>query len=116
EDAANGRDLVGHGVGPLAPGVQHLGRALEREEQHARVDLAHWVEHDLDRGDHAYAPAPAAHGPEEVGLVALVGADELAVRGDDFDGGHAIGRQPVATGEPAHPAAEGVAHHAHVGG
>jgi hypothetical protein len=42
-----------------------------------------------------------------------VGADQVAVRGDQLGRGDAVGGQPVAAGQPAEPAAEGVPGHAH---
>jgi len=42
-----------------------------------------------------------------------VGADQVAVRGDQLGRGDAVGGQPVAAGQPAQAAAEGVPGHAH---
>ena len=49
-----------------APGVQHLGRALEREEHRARVELVDRVDVELDRGHDAEVAAAAAQRPEQV--------------------------------------------------
>ena len=80
QDAADRGDLVGHRVGPVAPGVQHLCAALDREEQHPGIKLADRIERHLQRGHHADAAAAASDGPEQVGLVVGVGAREAAVR------------------------------------
>ena len=97
-----------------APGLQHLGGALHGEEEDARVDLGDRVEGELDRGDDAEAAAAAADGPEELGLVVAVGADEAPVGSHELDGGDAVRGQAVAAREPAEAAAEGVADDADV--
>ena len=116
QDAAQRGDLVRHRGGPRAPGVQHFGGALDREEQRPGVQLADRVQRHLQRGHHADAAAAAADRPEQVRLVIGVGAAEAAVRGHDLGRGDAVGGQPVAAGQPAQPAAEGVAGHADVRG
>ena len=61
-------DLVRRCRNPLAPGVQHLGGALEREEQHAGVRPAvDRQQLELERGHDAEAAAAAAQRPEQVG-------------------------------------------------
>jgi hypothetical protein len=57
KDAPNRGDLVGNRARPLEPGVQHLGRALPREEEDAGVDVRDRVQLDLERGDDAEAAA-----------------------------------------------------------
>jgi hypothetical protein len=96
--------------------VHDLGGALVREEQGARVDLRYGEQLELERGDHAVAAAPAAHGPEEVRLVVVVDAAELAVGRDDLDRGQRVGLEAVLAGEPAHAPAERVAGDADVAG
>jgi hypothetical protein len=98
---------------PLAPGVQHLRAALDREEQDSGVQLPDRVEGHLQRGHHADAAA-APDRPEQVGLAVGVRPYEMAVGGHDLGRGHAVGGEPVTAGQPADPAAEGVAGHAHV--
>ena|SRR5215831_12147033 len=61
-------------------------------------------------------PPPPADRPEQVRLVVRAGADEASVRGHEFGCGDAVGGQPAAAGQPAHPAAEGIAGHADVRG
>jgi len=114
QDAGDRGDFVGYRVGPGAPRVQQLGASLDREEQHSGVQLLGGDERHLQCGDDAHAAAAAADGPEQVRLVAAVSAREAAVHGDEFDGGHAVGREPVAARQPADPAAERIARHAHV--
>jgi hypothetical protein len=114
QDAAQRGDLVRDRAGPRAPGVQHLGGALDREEQRPGVQLTDWVQPHLQRGHHPDAAAAAPDRPEQVRLVVGVGADEITVRGHELGRGHAVGGQPVAAGQPAHAAAEGITGHAHV--
>jgi len=52
------------------PRVQHLRRALPREEEDAGVDVRDRVELELERRDDAEVPAGAPECPEELGLVA----------------------------------------------
>jgi hypothetical protein len=76
QDPADGGDLVRHRVGPLAPGVEDLCGALDREEQRSRIQLGHRIQHHLDRGHDADAAAPASDGPEQVRLVVGVGSNK----------------------------------------
>jgi hypothetical protein len=45
QDPADGGDRVRHRVGPLAPGVEDLCGALDREEQRSRIQLGHRIQH-----------------------------------------------------------------------
>jgi hypothetical protein len=89
--------------------VQHLARALEREEHHARVQLLERVDRELDRRDHAEIAVAAAQRPEQVGLHRGVRADVAAVGEHELDRRDAVGLQAVLAGQPAHAAAERVA-------
>ena len=102
-------ELVGQRGQQRAPGVQHLGRALEREEHRSGVELVDRVDGELDRGHDAEVAAAAAQRPEQVGVVLGVRAHEAAVGGDELERGHGVGLQPVLAGQPAHAAAERVA-------
>jgi hypothetical protein len=98
--------------------VGHVGRVVAEE----RDDLLHPVDRmrreafghcrtdgmqpELERGDDAEVGAGSAHTPEEVGVLVLAGADDLSVRGDEFDRQHVIGREPVLALKASHPAAE----------
>ena len=108
--------LLRHRVGPLGPPGQHAPRLLPGPDEPAGVQRLDRVEAELQRRDDAEVAAAPAEGPEEVGLGVRVGADGLAVGRHDLDGGHRVGGEPVATAEPAHAAAEGVADDAHVRG
>ena len=85
EDAADGGDLVGRRLGPVAPGREHALGLLPGPDQPAGEDLLDREELELERRDDAEVAAAAAHGEEEVGLVRLVDAVELAVGRDDLD-------------------------------
>ena len=95
--------------------AQHLGCPLDRPEHRAGVDLGDRVEPELDGGDDAEVAAAAAQRPEQGRLGVGVGAHQLAVGGDHLDRGDAVGGDAVGAAEPAEPAAERVADHAHVG-
>ena len=116
QDPPHRGGLVGHRAHPLAPGAQDLGGALDREGEHPGVELVDRVELELDGGDDAEVAAPAAHGPEEVGLVVGVGDDDAPVGGDDLHGHHAVGGEAVLARQPAQAAAEAVADDADVMG
>ena len=66
------------------------------------------------RGHDAEVAAAAAQGPEQLGLVLGVGADEAALGGDELDRGHGVRLHAVLAGEPADAAAERVADDADV--
>ena len=84
EHAPDGGDLLGDVARPLGPGAEHLAGALHRPDQPAGVRLGDGVEGDLDLGDDAEAAAAAPERPEEVRVRLRVGADDLAVGGDDL--------------------------------
>jgi hypothetical protein len=107
--------LVGQGGEPLPPCLQDLPGALPWPGQPAGVQLGDRVEPEFQRGDHAEAAAAAPQRPEQLGVVPVVDPARPAVGGDELDGGDAVGRQPVAAGQPAEPAAQRVAGHADVG-
>jgi hypothetical protein len=88
--------------------VQHLGRALEREEHRSGVELVHGVDRELDRGHDPEVAAATAQCPEEVGVVLGVRTHEAAVGGDELEGGDGVGLQPILAGEPPHATAERV--------
>ena len=99
--------------GQLAPGVQHLGGALDREERRAGVDRRQ-VESSISSAVMTpNAPPPPRIAQNRSGSGA-VGADELAVGGDDLGREDAVGAQAVAAGEEADAAAERVADDADV--
>ena len=91
------------------PGVHDLGGPLEREEERARVDLRDREQLELERRDDAVVAAAAADGPEQVGLVVVVDAAQLAVGRDDLDRGQGVRLEAVLAAQPAHAPAERVA-------
>ena len=88
---------------------------LPGPDQPAGEDLLEREELELDRRDDAEVAAAAAQGEEEVALVGVIDAVELAVGRDDLDRRDRVRRQAVLAGEPAHAAAERVADDADVG-
>ena len=108
-------DLVGDGLDPPPPGVQHFAGALDREEEDAGTRLRDRVKPELDRRHDAEAPATAAERPEQLAVVVRVRADQVALRRHELDRGDAVRCEPEAARVPAHATAERVAHDADVG-
>ena len=115
EDAADRGDLVGRRLGPVAPGGEHVAGLLPRPDQPAGEDLVQREQLELDRRDDAEVAAASAQREEQVALVRVVDAVELAVGRDDLDRRHVVRREAVLAREPAHAAAERVADDADVG-
>ena len=115
EKAQLSRHLVGRARKPLAIRVGDLGAHLDRPGDHARIDLGHRVELDLERRHDAERPAAAAQGEEEVGIAAGVDPARLAVGRHDLDRPDAVAGEAVLAGEPADAAAEREAGDARVG-
>jgi hypothetical protein len=86
--------------------MQHLGRALPREEEDAGMDIGNRVELHLERGDDSEVAAAAVQRPEEVGLVVVVDAAWGTVGRDELDRGDAVRRQAELARVPAEAAAE----------
>jgi hypothetical protein len=63
----------------------------------------------IERRDDAEVPAAAAHCPEQVGLVVVVDAAQLAVGRDQLDRGQRVRLEAVLAAKPANPAAERIA-------
>ena len=59
----------------------------------------------LEAGDDAEIAATAAHGPEQVGVVGLVGDEDVAGGGDDLDGEQRVDGEAVLAHEVADAAA-----------
>ena len=108
EQPADGGHVVGHVGGPLAPGVQDLARALDREEHDAGVDLGEREEHELDRRHGTEASAAAADRPEQVRVGLGIDPADGAVGRHDLDRDDVRRGQTVAAAEPAEPSAERV--------
>ena len=114
QQAGDGGQLDGRDPGPVAPAPQDLVGALDRPQHRAGVELGDRMEEQLDRHHDAELLAATPEGVEEVGLAGEVGADELAVGGDELDGRDAVAREAVEAGEPADAAVEGVGDHRRV--
>ena len=102
-------ELVGEAALYRAPGVEHLGCALEREEQRSGVELVDGMDGELDRGHDAEVAAAAAQRPEQVGVMLVVGTHEGPVGGHELQRCDGVRLQPVLAGQPAHAAAQRVA-------
>ncbi len=115
DEADDRGDAVGEVGGPVAVGAHGIGAKLGREDEGASVDLADRDQVEVQGGDERVAPAAAAQGPEEVGLVLGVDRALLAVGGDELDRAHAVAGEAVLATEPAEATAEGEAGYADVG-
>ena len=119
-DEAEGRHAAAHGRrvrrGPrggraqVPPAGQRRRRAGRGEVELDAQRLGAGVrEPELELGDHAEVPAPAAQPPEQLGVLLGRGADDLAGRRDHLERHHVVAGQAVLAGQPAHPAAQGQA-------
>ena len=91
----------------VVPGVYDLRRPLVREEECAGVDLRHGEQLELERRDDAEGAAAATHGPEQVGLLVVVDAAQLAVGCDELDRGQRIRWRPcLRPSQPTPPPSE----------
>ena len=61
---------------------------------------------ELELGDDAEVAAATAERPEQVGVLVLVGADDLTPGGDHLGADEVVARKPEATAQVADPAAE----------
>ena len=104
-------DVISSGVrlGPVAPGLEHLRGALPGEDQPAGEDGLEREERVLEGRDDAEVAAAAAQREEEVALVRVVDAVELAVGRDQLDRRQGVRGEAVLAGQPAHAATERVA-------
>jgi hypothetical protein len=107
-DAERGPDGIGPGQDELAVALGQLLRPLDRMHDHAVRDRAiERMEPELERGHDPEVRAGAADAPEELRMLVLAGADQVAVGRDQLDGEEVVDRQPEPTLQPAHAAAEG---------
>jgi hypothetical protein len=94
EDVGERGQLVGHGGGEVAPAPQHPDRRRAGVEHRAGEDeRADRMQAVLQRRHHPEVATATAQRPEQLGVLALAGGDELAVSGDH------VGREQVVAGE-----------------
>ena len=107
-DPGRERRRARRGRAELAPALQHRRGVLRREVQldHERLGPDR-MQPELEAGHDAEVAAAALEAPVQLLVLPGVGADVLALGGDDLERGHVVARQPVLAGQPAHPAAEG---------
>ena len=79
--------LLRRARGPLVPGVEDLGGALDREEEGAGVDLGDRQQVELQRGDQAEIAAAAAQRPEQLRVALGVDPARLPSAPDHLDRG-----------------------------
>src|SRR5439155_18116941 len=97
--------LLGRGFGRGDEANDRFDR--RRKEQHAADDLRHFMQAVLEARGDAEIAAAAADGPEEIRMRRRVGAQQLAVGGDDVRGEQTVDGQPELAAEIADAAAEG---------
>ncbi len=100
---------------PVAIGPDPARSQLGWEEQSTGVSLRDRQQLHVQRRDHRVPAATTAQRPEEVGVGRGIDGASLTLRGDQLDRPHPVARPSVLAAEPAEPAAERVAGHAHVG-
>jgi hypothetical protein len=89
---------------PRSP--QRLSRPVLLDGQHRELhDRAQLVEPELELGDHPEVAAPAAQGPEQVGVLVCARPHGAAVGQHDLRRLQAVDREPVHPAEPAPAAA-----------
>ena len=111
--------VAGAGVGHLAPtALDHLAGVRQRVEGGQDGQFGQLVQRELELGDDAEVAAAAAQRPEQAGVLAGRGAQDLAVSGNDLRGQQAVDGQAEAAHQAADTTAEGepgragVTHHA----
>ncbi len=76
--------------------------------------LRQWMGLQVKAGDDTEEPgARAAGGPEQIGVLGLIGVNQFAVGGDHIEGDHALTRPPVLAAVPALTALQKEAAYAH---
>src|SRR5215470_18747655 len=73
------------------------------------------MEFELELGDDAEVAAPAANGPQQVGVARFARLHPIARRQDQVRGDEVVANQAKPPAEPAKPAAERQACHAGMG-
>ena len=92
-----------------------LDRGLRREREAAAEQRVARIQGELDRGDDAEQSAAAAQRPDEVGVVGVGDAAELARGIDEFDRDDRARREAVAAAEHRLPAVQGEPDDVHLG-
>jgi hypothetical protein len=100
-------DLVRDSEGPVAvEGKQVLGLIAGVEDRAAVDHRAVLVQAVLECRHDAEVSAAAAQRPEQVWVLILAGAHEVAIGGDDVRRDEVVAGEPAGTGEMPDPAAE----------
>ena len=115
EHAAERFALDRHGLDPIAPGAQDLGRALDGPEQGSGVDLGDREELELEGGHGGDVPASSTDRPEQLRIRVAVDPDEPAVGRDYLRRDDAVTGEPELAHHPAQTAPERIAEDADVG-
>ena len=90
----------------LAVHRQHLGTELDRPERRPCDHGLDLVQPELEPGHDAEVAAAATQRPEQVGVLVLAGAHELAVGQHDLGGEQVVDRQPARARQVPEPTAE----------
>src|SRR5581483_10762541 len=90
----------------VPPEAENLRPLPERPEDRAAVDGADRVAAEQERGHHAEVAAAAAHGPEEVPVLARARRDEAAVGQDQVNLEQVVDREPVPARQVSDAAAQ----------
>ena len=107
--AQNGPDgqLVGRIIGNLAEGAKQVLGVVQRVNDQAGKNLGpHIVKLELEAGDDAEIPAPAADRPEEVAVLGLASAQDFAAGGHHLGPDQVVYGHAMLAGDPAEAAAQ----------
>ena len=101
QDDQPGPELRGRVVGHVAVAPGDFGSLLSGPSQQTTDDeRADRVEGELERRDHTEVAASSLAGPQQFGMLPVIGPDLTAVGRHQLDGGHVVTRQPEV-GAPA---------------
>jgi hypothetical protein len=91
----------------VAKETERLGDALTLVLEAPTDDTLERVKPEIGMRDHAEVPAASAKPPEQLGVLVLARADDLAGRGDQLGGKQVVAGEPVLGGQVADPASKG---------